>query len=198
MPTGASSVGSGASRTSRVDDGASSVAGVDRRDDLRSAVDSVLARTSAIDLGASFVARIVDRGGLWIYEPPTALGQKVVLMFSTVLNLGAGQTVFLGAGGISTDENDVLLAMPAGTALELVVTSNVAPGAGSIVCTLRKEQVDTLVVVTLTGSGAANRKGSSAISTVFAAKDWLSMRLQSSGGAPAAIVNVALKYQFAT
>lgn len=119
-------------------------------------------------------------------------------MFSTFVNLGVGKTVFFGAGGISTDENDVLLAMPAGTALELVVTSSVAAGAGSIVCTLRKEQADTLVIVTLTGSGSANRKGSSAINVVFAEKDWLSMRLVSSGGAPDAIVNVALKYQFAT
>ena len=119
-------------------------------------------------------------------------------MFSTILKLGAGKTVFLGGGGISTDEDAVVVAMPAGTIVEIDVTSSEEPGAGSYTVTLRKEKADTASVVTLTGAGDANRKGKSTVSVPFSSLEWLSLRLASAGGAPDAYITVAIKYQFAT
>lgn len=183
MPTGAGAVRRGAGATSRV--ALASVAGG-------------TAALSRVGDAATALSRIVESGSLWVYAVPTATGQKVVLMFSTILKLGVGATVFLGGGGISTDEDAVVVAMPAGTVVEVAVTSSEEPGAGTYTATLRKEKADTAVVVALTGAGDANRKGKSTVSVPYSSLEWLSLRLESTGGAPATYITVAIKYQFAT
>lgn len=140
-------------------------------------------------MGARF-----DRSVAWIYEPPTALGQKVVMVLGSVFRVLAGETAYIGTG-YAGDEQDVWIPVPAGTALELHVGVDEDAGAGSYAATLRKQGADTALAVSLTGT---TRKASIAGSVVFAAGDWLSVKVVASGGAPDAHVNVSVKYQFAT
>ena len=187
MPIATESFGSG-----RVAGGASSL----------DAVVEGAARTGRISPAGSasggVVLLLVGTGRIvtttpWYYEP-VANGRKVPLMFGTIFKLRTGSDVYLGESGMSTNEDDVLLAMPAGTALELTMTASAQPGAGRYALTLRKEKADTAMVIELTGT---TRKGSSSIEIPYADLDWLSMHLQSLDGAPDAVINVALKFQFA-
>lgn len=164
--------------------GSSAIGGVASPRSYLGSVDGALSRLGRIGTGSA----------IWIYEDPTPLGQKVLKVLGSIFKVQPGAVVYIGTG-LSEIEDDVQIPVPAGTALEMVVGVDEDAGAGSYVATLRKQNGDTVMVATLTGT---TRKDTATGSVAFAAEDWLSVKLQLVGPAPAAHVNISLKYQFAT
>ena len=114
-------------------------------------------------------------------------------MFGSVFPVNAGETMYLGIG-YDASEAAIQFPMPAGTAVELHCGTNQDPGAGNYVYTLRKNNTDTVLAFSLTGT---NRKGQKTQNVTFGSGDWMSLRVAAVGGAPTAHHTATLRYSYA-
>jgi hypothetical protein len=136
------------------------------------------------------LARVSTTGPLWFV---VVTGGSDILMLASVFRVNASSTAYVGPGGVASSIEDVQVPVPAMSILELHCGCDENPGTGSYTYTLMKNEVDTALTFSLTGT---SRKGSIAISTAFASGDWLSLRVVASGAAPAAHHSASLKVSY--
>jgi hypothetical protein len=125
---------------------------------------------------------------------------KYLLPYSTHLNfatIGAGVTSwaspFLGA----TSSEAGQLVLRACTAKNFIVrTATAQPGTGSLVLTVRKNGVDTALVITIAAGGAAGNYSNTVNSVSFAAGDRIAFRLvNNASSASAQIAPLAVEME---
>lgn len=104
-------------------------------------------------------------------------GEKDLLFGSSGFDVSGTATVYIGAS-IDTIESRVQIPMPECTLKELRVLTSVAPGAGTLVYTVRKNGVDTSMTATISGSGFSSTH---VTDVAFAAGDKFSLELEANG-----------------
>jgi hypothetical protein len=188
-----------------IDGGSTSESGIASGVDFRSAATGVVQRASAIAQisgarasiaqTASALSSIDPSGELWIFVPETEEAELV--SFGSGGQLGTGLTAYLGPGGLTEFEERARWPVPRGRSLELHITLSEAPGAGSIIVTLRREvagvMVDTAQVVTITGTDEAGL--STAIVSFADVSTRVSLRVESVA-APKTTINGSMKFSF--
>lgn len=123
-------------------------------------------------------------------------GVRDVIAGSSLFPTSGPGTQYLGLG-TAASEGAVQLGVPQATAKRLFITRDVAPGVGtSIAYTLRKNGVDTGIVVTL--SGADTSAASSPTETVgFLAGDKVSIKQAMTGSVARGMDNFVIEFQLA-
>lgn len=113
-------------------------------------------------------------------------------------SIAAGTTAYMSVGGSITDSateaaRSIIIPQAAVLTVLTAVTGNSQPGSGSLVLTVRKNGVDTAVVLTI-AAGAAAGTYSTTTAVAFAENDLLSLKaVNNASGTSAAITTWSIK-----
>lgn len=128
-------------------------------------------------------------------KPDVALepaGVPGLMRFHSGNKLRGDATFYVGDGFFDMDEFEAVTAIQSGTAYSLVVYSSVAPGAGSIVFTVRSNAAATALTATLTGA-ERKKKVSIPAGVVFPDEAETCLEVVRSGGVPDAKASGSVK-----
>jgi hypothetical protein len=126
-----------------------------------------------------------------------AAGSGTSFLTGTVGNantsVGAGATNYLGltGSGLSISENIRVTVLPQNCTLSRLyfTTATTQPATGSLVVTLRKNNADTALVITIAAGSAANFFNNTANSVSFTAGQYASIKVVNNASAASAAVN---------
>lgn len=113
--------------------------------------------------------------------------------------IAAGATSYLSVGGSITDSatetaRQVLVPQACVMTTLTIVTGNGQPGSGTLVLTVRKNGVDTAVVLTLAAGANAGTYGTTTTAVAFAENDLLSVKaVNNASGNSAGIISWSIK-----
>lgn len=114
-------------------------------------------------------------------------------------SIAAGTTAYMSVGGSITDSateaaRSIIIPQAAVLTVLTAVTGNSQPGSGSLVLTVRKNGVDTAVVLTIAAGAAAGTYSTTTTAVAFAENDLLSLKaVNNASGTSAAITTWSIK-----
>lgn len=122
----------------------------------------------------------VDGGGdgVPVVPAPSGGGGQEVQMFGSILPIPPNTTVYVAAGFSIVESESRFQVLAAGNVTDFGVAIGESLGAGTITATLRKNGVDTALVVVLSGSDQLEYVSGS---VAFAKGDWASIKVVTTG-----------------
>ena len=122
-----------------------------------------------------------------------AIGSGTSFSFGLIGNttVGAGVTTYVSIVGSSYNALEFFRMIPTPqncsfSRFYIYITST-QPASGSLVITLRKNQVDTALAITIAAGSVSGRYSNTATSVAFAANDWNSVKIQNNATSASAV-----------
>jgi len=127
---------------------------------------------------------------LWENQTPSVPSSKSILQVTYAGSLTAGQVVFGNFSNIAGNASEVSRRLPMPNACTLsnfyLFTTTTQPASGSLVMTIRKNGVDTSLLITVAAGSVAGTYSNTANSATFVAGDLMSIRFNNNATAASA------------